>query len=259
MRGFAIATLTATLLTSTAFAGPPEFPRIRSLFERKKKDEPAPAKAKQLTDTLRTDPDERKRKAAAEELAEYDPRGNPEIMTGLIASLRQDPVAAVRVAAADTIGKLKPVYAQAGVALEEAVQADPSDGVRKAAQGALFQYHLNGYKATGSLATQSAEPPLAKTKPKTQTTVTVARLPLPAPVTVTVGRGSNAPAQTVEPPLAKSKTTIPPTPVPSGTEGAVVRPAIPGLPATVPQSMPSGIPGLPQSPTVTAPGEKPKG
>src|SRR5262245_12295139 len=161
MRRFAIAALTASVLSTSAFAGPPEFPRIRSLFERKKKEEPAPAKSKQLVDTLRTDPDEKKRKAAAEELSDYDPRGNPEVMAGLIASLRQDPAVAVRTAAADTIGKLKPMSAQAGVALEQAVQTDPSETVRKAVQGALFQYHLSGYKGTASTAVQSAEPPLA--------------------------------------------------------------------------------------------------
>ncbi len=149
MRTLAIATLTFAFLASNTFAaGPPDFPRLRSLFERKKKDDEAPTKVKQLLETLKTDTDEKKRKAAAEGLGENDPRGNPELMTGLITSLRQDPAISVRTAAADSIGKLKPVSAQAGVALEDAVQADPSDEVRKAAQGALFQYHLNGYKAT---------------------------------------------------------------------------------------------------------------
>jgi HEAT repeats len=263
MRGFAIAALTVTLLTSSAVAGPPDFPRIRSLFERKKKDEPAPARAKQLVDTLRSDPDEKKRKAAAEELAEYDPRGNAEVMAGLIASLRQDPAVSVRVASADTIGKLKPVSAQAGVALEEAVQADPSENVRKAAQGALFQYHLNGYKATATAATQSAEPPLAKAKSRAVTTVTVAKPPLPTPVPVsapvTVGRGTTVPAQSPEPPLAKPKNSIPPTPVPTATEGTLVPAAIPGLPAALPQQMPNSISGIPTAPTVSAPGDRPKG
>jgi hypothetical protein len=262
MRRLAILSL-AVLAADAPAAGPPEFPRLRALFGMKKKDDPAPSKAKQLLETLKSDTDEKKRKAAAEELADFDPRGNADIMAGLIASLRQDPAVAVREAAADTIGKLKPVSAQAGVALEETVQSDPADGVRKAAQGALFQYHLNGYKASPTAPVQSDEPPLAKAKGKNQvvaakTPIPAVKPPTPALVPVTVGRNSTFPAETAEPPLAKPKTAATP-PLP-GAEPTVVPPAAnaPGLltvPTVTPPPMPNVVPDLPAIPT---PG-KPKG
>jgi hypothetical protein len=240
MRSVVPATLVMAVLATQSTAAPPEFPRIRSLLGLKKKDE-APGKTKQLLDTLKSDTDEKKRKAAAEDLADVDPRGN-EVIPGLIASLRQDPSVSVRSAAAESIGKLKPVSAQAGVALEEAVQTDPSDGVRKAAQGALFQYHLNGYKASPAGTVQTAEPPLAKSKGKMPPAVTVSRLNPTPPVAPAV-RG----AQTAEPPLAKP-------PVPSTTTDPTVIPppdattAPGGVPTVVPPPVPDTLPIIPKIP-----------
>jgi hypothetical protein len=174
-------------------------------------------------------------------------------MSGLIASLRQDPAISVRAAAAETIGKLKPANAQAGVALEEAVQADPSDSVRKAAQDALFQYHLNGYKASPWQTVQTAEPPLAGKRGKTPAAAPTARVRPPAAVPITVGRRSTSYVQSPEPPLAKPIT--PPAPVSSAPSAAtaptVVPPSpvgIPGVPAVAPLPIPmpmNGIPGIP--------------
>lgn len=233
MRTVTLTLLALTILGPTAAAaGPPDFPRIRSLFERKKKDDDAPSKAKPLLETLKGDTDEKKRKAAAESLGDLDPRANPDIVTGLITSLRQDPAVAVRTTAAESLGKLKPVSAQAGVALEEAGQSDPAEGVRKAAQAALFQYHLNGYKGNPGGSVQSAEPPLAgRVKPA-------------APVTVS--RGQPTRPQTQEPPLAKPKTT----PAPTAPSGPTVSPPpevkSPGIPTVTPPPLPmNGVPTIP--------------
>jgi hypothetical protein len=250
MRLHALATLTVAVLASHAVAGPADFPRLRSLFG-KKKDDQAPSKTKQLLETLRADTDEKKRRAAAEDLADVDPRANPDVMTGLIASLRQDPAVAVRTAAAEAIGKLKPVSAQAGVALEEAVQSDPADGVRKAAQAALFQYHLNGYKAVPAGTVQSVEPPLAKAKTKSPAVV-VAKTPLPAvkppaPAPVTVGRGSATPAETAEPPLAKPKGA--PASAPSAEPTVTPPVGGPAVPTVTPPPVTNAIPGVPSIPT----------
>jgi len=250
MRRHALATLSVAILASHATAGPSDFPRLRSLFGLKKKDDQAPSKTKQLLETLKADTDEKKRKSAAEDLADVDPRANPDVMAGLIASLRQDPAVAVRTAAAETIGKLKPVSAQAGVALEEAVQSDPADGVRKAAQAALFQYHLNGYKAAPAGTVQSVEPPLAKVRTKSPPVV-AAKTPLPAvkppaPAPVTVGRGSAIPAETAEPPLAKPKTpALPPAAEPTAAPPAGTA----AVPTVTPPPVSNIIPGVPTIPT----------
>jgi hypothetical protein len=240
--------------TSTVWAGPVDFPKLRlGIFDKKKKEDPS-AKVKQLTETLKSDTDEKKRLAAAKELKDYDTKTNSEVLPALINSLRQDPSASVRAEAAESLGKAKPISTQAGVALEMTVSADPSETVRKAAQGALWQYHLAGYKGNPTTtAGQTAEPPLAGTKPKTVApSVTAKPIPTPMqalPVQVTVGRGT-AFSQTIEPPLAKPKSITPPAaPIPQTVPS--VPQTVPSVPQIVPPSGPVGIPGIP---TVPSPG-----
>ena len=80
------------------------------LFKRRQTKADAPqSRAKQLVEILRTDPDEDKRIAAATELKGLDPRNNPEIIPGLMASLQKDPSPAVRIEAVKALGDLKPV------------------------------------------------------------------------------------------------------------------------------------------------------
>jgi hypothetical protein len=219
------------------------------IFKRKQqpsKAEPT-SKVKQLIATLQNDLDERKRRAAAEDLRGIDPRNSPEIVPALIGSLQKDPSPAVRIEAVGSLGKLKPVSQQAGIAMETALQADPDAKVRDAVKEALWQYHLNGYRppTNSPLAGQTSEPPLA---PKT----TGFR-----PITNTVGKGANFP-QTGEPPLAKPKPkTVPP---PKATEppksGAPAKPTTPPPPTIPPPgATPGGLPpvSVPPLPTIPAP------
>lgn len=117
-----------------------------------------------LAEILRTDPDERKRRSAAAELAEADPRVHTEVMPALIGALKKD-AAAVRATAAEVIGRFRTVFPLAGEALESAAEVDPSNTVRDAAKQSLWTYHLNGYKSVRDvegLGTQTAEPPIAR-------------------------------------------------------------------------------------------------
>jgi len=260
--------------TAPAVAG--DGPLGLGLLKRKPKADPA-AKAKQLVATLQSDPDERKRKSAAEELREFDPRNNPDVLPALIGSLQKDPSAAVRIETAQTIGKLKPVSQPAGIAMETAFQSDPDIKVREAVQAALWQYHLNGYRTppTGStLTSQTPEPPIATARPGT-----VAAKPGPKPTTPSegafrpianaVGKGANY-QPTVEPPLAKPKAPAPaptelpkpkpanevlsPTPVPSVSipPAPVVPTPAPSVPSTPlpPIAIPSGPPTVPVPPPI---------
>ena len=86
LASFALAVLASTSATATAAT-------------------PA-GKLKQVLETLKSDTDEKKRKAAADELTEFDPRSHGEVWTGLITSLRQDPAVSVRTAAAEAIRAL---------------------------------------------------------------------------------------------------------------------------------------------------------
>src|SRR5262245_61807998 len=110
------------------------------LFNRKSKVDPA--RVRQLTEILKSEPDEKKRKAAVAELAETDPRLQLEVIPALTTALRKDPSAAVRSAAADVIGRFNVVFPIAGLALEDAMESDASPTVRNAAKQALWEYHL---------------------------------------------------------------------------------------------------------------------
>ncbi|MCE9567204.1 MAG: HEAT repeat domain-containing protein [Planctomycetes bacterium] len=124
---------------------------------------PDQSRVRFLAELLRTDPDEKKRKAAVAELADADPRTHPEVMPALIAALKKD-AAAVRAAAAEVIGKFKTTFPLAGAALESIAETDPDPTVRSAAKQALWDYHLNGYrspKTSDAGVEQTAEPPFA--------------------------------------------------------------------------------------------------
>jgi len=236
----------AGVTTASATAG--DGPLGLGLFKRKPKTDPG-TKSKQLVAILQSDPDEKKRRSAAEDLREFDPRNNPDVIPALISSLQKDPSAAVRIEAAVSIGKMKPVSQPAGIAMETAFQADPEVKVREAAQAALWQYHLNGYRTppTGApLASQTPEPPLAGLKPgmpasrpgPKPTTPTEAAF---RPISNSVGKGVSF-QPTVEPPLAKSKPTPTELPAPKPAS-AVPTPLVP------PQVPSVGIPSTPMFPT----------
>ena len=141
---------------------------LGDLFRRNKPDpvERVPA----LLKILKNDRDEGDRADAAQELRNYDPNTFPEIHTGLIEAVQNDPAAAVRIGAIESLSKLRPINTQAGYALEQALAHDSTAKVRAAAKSALFQYSLLGYRTGKPLdgqAVQSNEPPLAAAKVST--------------------------------------------------------------------------------------------
>lgn len=161
-------------LASAAVAGP---------FKAKKVD---PARVRPLLEALKSDPDERKRKAAADELGGADAREFPEVATALSNALQKDTSAGVRAEAAQSLGRLDQVFPLAGVALEAAASGDSSPLVRLAAKQTLWEYHLNGYrspKATDGALAQTVEPPIAA--PSGARPV-VALIPAPPPPSVSL-------------------------------------------------------------------------
>lgn len=139
-------------------------------------------KARVLVETLRADPDEKARRAAAVELGGADPRVSPDVAPALVRALRGDASAAVRAGAADALRELGEVFAQAGVTLEEALESDPSPLVRSAARRTLWEYHLNGYRpATGGSGAieQTVEPPVASPAGPRPVVALVPALPVP--------------------------------------------------------------------------------
>jgi hypothetical protein len=157
-----------------------------------------------LMETLHGDPDEKKRKAAAEELGRADSRLYPEVASALVMALQKDTSPAVRAEAASALGQLGHVFALAGQALEEAADRDSSFAVRLAAKRTLWEYHLMGYRSA-----QPADPGLAQTEEP----------PLASPA------GPRNVAAVVR---VASPTTRPPEPrIPSLPEQAITTPSVP--------------------------------
>jgi len=191
------------------------------IFSRKPKADPA-EQVPALIMQLKTDKDEGKRQTAAEELRTFDPKTFPEIMTVLVDALTKDGSTGVRVEAASTIAKLRPINQQAGFALEQAAANDPSLRVRMAARQSLWQYHLVGYRG-GKPAENGPAMPAMMPNPKT---------------THTSAKNPHGTLESPEPPLADAGTS---------TSQKPLQPVAPPKLMTPPPSTPSPAPKTSQS------------
>lgn len=132
-----------------------------------KKARPAPAqRVPELILILKTETDERKRAAAADELREYDAKAFTEIVPVLIDVLHNDTKSSVRLEALNTLYRVRPVSQPAGQAIEFAASSDESLRVRLQAKTTLLKYHLAGYSSASKnepsvLQPSTQEPPLA--------------------------------------------------------------------------------------------------
>src|SRR5262249_46148288 len=116
--------------------------------------------------TVKTDPDERKRAHAAEELRDYDTATFTEIVPVLADVLLHDKKAGVRLEALASLAKIRPSSVTAGQAMEKAATEDEVLRVRLQARTALAKYHLAGYSSKKGQMTSTSnkkttvEPPL---------------------------------------------------------------------------------------------------
>ncbi|MBY0525949.1 MAG: HEAT repeat domain-containing protein [Gemmataceae bacterium] len=133
----------------------------------KSKAKPAPAqRVPELIAIVKTDADDGKRTAAAEELRQYDPKAFPEIVPVLLDVAQRDAKPEVRAEAVQSLGKLRPVSQEVGMVLEQLMANDTSNKVRWQARTSLWQYQLSGYRSAKTdgptVGTPtSKEPPLA--------------------------------------------------------------------------------------------------
>jgi hypothetical protein len=136
------------------------------LFGSKKPKGPPQQRVPELIFTVKQDKDSHKRSDAAEELRQYDPTQFPEIIPVLIDVLHSDSSASVRIEAATSLGRLRPISVAAGQALDKAT-SDPNLLVRLQARTSLTYYQLSGYHGaktkdpTALKGGSTEEPPLA--------------------------------------------------------------------------------------------------
>lgn len=203
------------LLSDPAAAG--------KIFGRKNRKANPDERVPQLLATVKSDGDESKRAAAAQELRQFDPLRYPLIVPVLIDVLVNDQKPGVRAEAAQSLGKMRPISQQAGMALEQALGSDASMRVRLQARSSLLQYHWSGYRSTrkDDLLSQTKEPPLAAKAPPIISTTTGRLTPQPAPGTRTTSGYQfvpAAPAPLPTPPVQPTSKEPPlaPRPLPSG-------------------------------------------
>ena len=209
--------------------------RAGIIFGRKKEKIEPKNRVPELLTTLKSDRDADRRMHAAEELRNYDPVVFPEIIPALVAALQGDAKSSVRIEAAQSLGKIRPVNQAAGEALERAVSGDPAMRVRLQARSTLMQYHWAGFRngKAGDV------PPLAPPKSGDN---------LPPAIRTTPGTTTPRLPSSKEPPLASVEPTPTPVlrPVPLPTPRPVeVKPlpqrSDPSRPAPMPS--PAGEPG----------------
>jgi hypothetical protein len=218
-------------------------PSQAGIFTRKPKVDPAEHVA-ELVHTLRTDKDERHRVSAADELGSLDAKTYPIVQSALIEALMHDSSSSVRHESAQALGRVRPLSAQAAFALQQAVTSDNSTRVRLTARTALWEYHLAGFRGSGTPPTgpQTLEPPMATGQAQTG---------IPAPPRANT-RPSVEPTTTSNITSQRTRMDAPlaiPQPLPKAqhSEPVIVPQAAPGAapqaaPTTAPQATPSIAP-----------------
>jgi hypothetical protein len=191
-------------------------------FGKQAKSNPA-ERVPQLLATVKTDTDEEKRVAAARELRDFDPTAYPDIVPILIDVLQNDTKPSVRAEAAQTLGKLRPVSQDVGMALENATH-EPSFRVRWQARSALMGYRFSGYHGTP--------------KPEEATPAQATGKAPPAPP-LPPARAKRSPA----PPVPQTRTVLPsgetpPPPLAVPAPPADARAPVVRMPAPVPTATP---------------------
>jgi HEAT repeats len=193
-----------------------------------------------LAEILKASTDDHLRVQAANELRDYDAKAYPEVLPALIDALSGDTSESVRIEAAESIGKVRPVTAQAGYALEQASSKDKSILVRLAAKRALLHYRLLGVLGKEDLVIQTAEPPLATTPATAKATPgSVILRPTPSPIPVSEPVAPPAGTKVVGP-------DVPPAePKPGTFEPPLAEPKKPATIATAQPKLPTPIITIP--------------
>jgi hypothetical protein len=127
------------------------------LFKKSTPRDPA-QRVPELIQILRTDPDERKRSSAAEELRDYDVKAHPQIIPALVEAALRDSKHGVRSDALSSLSRIRPVSPMAGQALEYAATNDAHWANRIQAKSSLLRYQWAGYTPGSNDKTPTAPP-----------------------------------------------------------------------------------------------------
>jgi hypothetical protein len=244
-------------LGATAHAGP--------LFSWRKAEKPDPkVRVPELIQILKSDKDEIKRSNAAVELRQYDAAAFPDMVPALINALFTDTRAGVRIDAAQTLSKIRPLSQTVGEALEQAMEKDVSMRVRLQARSSLLSYQWAGYRGgkkpeSGPAVVTVPAPvnrpaPTPVTAPAPEKRMGFGSLFMPSLRTApTPSRGGNTGEPPLAPPVAPSV-----GPAPTGNsldKGPLLPPVTPPAITPVPPARPQPTtpPTTPTTPPVEGP------
>ena len=214
---------------------------------------PPPAeRVGQLVSIIKSDPDERKRTLAVEEIRDFDTKAFPEIVPILADVAQNDAKPGVRAEAVSSLVRIRPVTQIAGQAIEHAAAKDDHWRNRMNAQAALVRYRLAGYSSSAA-ARNDAKPtaPNQSQEPPTNDRPPIIYYDQN-------GKVIPAPKNVQPPPFAKGGIPVNGTPT-SNPGGKTQQPFAPIGPAGVPQSSftpsyPNPLPqALPAAPLAAAP------
>ena len=207
----------------------------------------------ELIVTARSDPDERKRVAALEQLREFDVKTYPEMIPSLIEVMLKDARPGVRMEAMHSLARIRPVTPAVGQALQQTAQNDDNWRVRMQTRTQLWMtgYHGGNGNAVNNQQTNpnaptTAEPPLANTTainkpapPVNTPPANITAITKPAPQPINVPTPAQAQPPTADPAFFR--------PLPSRPLGPT------SYSTAVPQRPTEGLPQIPPAPPPAVP------
>src|SRR5690606_23961734 len=131
--------IVAALLAATACPAP-----ATGIFGNRKQPGNSAQQVQQLILKIQSSNDSVQRTDAAEDLRDFDIGEFPQIIPVLVNSLKNDKSIQVRIEAARSLGKIRPLTKMAGDALSDAASNDPALRVRWQARTSLAFYTVAG-------------------------------------------------------------------------------------------------------------------
>ncbi len=242
------------ILPAVLIVGGAALPAQAQIFARKPR---LAMEVPELIATAKTDPDERRRAAAVEQLRDSDLRAYPDITGVLIDLMLNDTKPSVRLEAVRSLARVRPVSQLIGQAMQQVASNDDNWRVRFQARSAMLMMGYRGSETKNAAASPTKvtydEPPLANplanamAKPNLPQPMPVGGIPTRGP-DIVPDSNSRQPPSGMAVSVPRPLPSTPPAPVPLPAAGpGFMPPLTPTNPPieVVPDASPrQGAPGM---------------
>lgn len=223
MKWFNYVIIAGVILAYTASAS------AGGIFGSKRGKETPDQQVQKLISILATSKNAYERADAADSLREFDTNRYPQIVPILVHSLKNDDKVIVRIEAARTLGRIRPLVPIAGDALGDAALKDSAFRVRWQARASLMVYSMAGIKPGNIF--QTSRSPERKDEGDPKSSIPVRTVPNPIRPTVPpIG-------VTIPPPPNTDNNDGFARPLPKGPEQVPIQPIGPSQPAGSPEGL----------------------